>query len=320
MKRHVIVPSGAFANIVHDDLIVDAGVAAAVEHKRAWHLDGSDVEHKKNARRCAVTYCPPALRDLISSPEVSIETVIEWLEKDKLANAPEYVLPRPKYARYYEAMRERIREHYPELPAPVMDKLLALDAGELDLLLQYPTAIRGQTEEFLDVYRAEGGTYLETYKTPALSWKEVKAMKGEGTVGLEAAGPGSSEAAMFKDEAPLFAASDSDDEDTNRAMLGASGDDGLTAEEEAGLVLNASGTLNAPALPPDQARSIQKFFTHISVSTLDRVSFQLTGELFLYGTTFSCESRVTRARRRRKRSAPSRRAATATATRRRRGG
>ena len=174
-------------------------------------------------------------------------------------------------------MRERIREHYPELPAPVMDKLLALDAGELDLLLQYPTAIRGQTEEFLDVYRAEGGTYLETYKTPALSWKEVKAMKGEGTVGLEAAGPGSSEAAMFKDEAPLFAASDSDDEDTNRAMLGASGDDGLTAEEEAGLVLNASGTLNAPALPPDQARSIQKFFTHISVSTLDRVSFQLTG-------------------------------------------
>ena len=201
-----------------------------------------------------------------------------------------------------------------------MDKLLALDAGELDLLLQYPTAIRGQTEEFLDVYRAEGWTYLETYKTPALSWKEVKAMKGEGTVGLEAAGPGSSEAAMFKDEAPLFAASDSDDEDTNRAMLGASGDDGLTAEEEAGLVLNASGTLNAPALPPDQARSIQKFFTHISVSTLDRVSFQLTGELFLYGTTFSCESRVTRARRRRKRSAPSRRAATATATRRRRGG
>jgi hypothetical protein len=45
-----------------------------------------------------------------------------------------------------------------------------------------------------------------------------------------------------------------DDEDTNRAMLGASGDDGLTAEEEAGLVLNASGTLNAPALPPDQLR------------------------------------------------------------------
>ena len=69
-----------------------------------------------------------------------------------------------------------------------------------------------------------------------------------------------------------------------------------------------------------KVRSIQKFFTHRLVSTFDRVSFQLTGELFLYGTTFSCESRVTRARRRRKRSAPSRRAATASATRRRRGG
>jgi len=28
-------------------------------------------------------------------------------------------------------------------------------------------------------------------------------------------------------------------------------------------------------------RSIQKFFTHRSVSTFDRVSFQLTDELFL---------------------------------------
>ena len=31
-----------------------------------------------------------------------------------------------------------------------------------------------------------------------------------------------------------------------------------------------------------KVRSIQKCFTHRSVSTLDRVPFQLTGELFLY--------------------------------------
>ena len=37
-------------------------------------------------------------------------------------------------------------------------------------------------------------------------------------------------------------------------------------------------------LPPaTEVRSIQKFFTHRSVSTFDRVPFQLTGELFLYG-------------------------------------
>jgi len=36
-----------------------------------------------------------------------------------------------------------------------------------------------------------------------------------------------------------------------------------------------------------QVRSIQTFFTHRPVSTFDRVSFQLTDELFLYGTTLS---------------------------------
>tara|TARA_B100001142_G_scaffold245614_1_gene245073 strand:- start:684 stop:890 length:207 start_codon:yes stop_codon:yes gene_type:complete len=33
-----------------------------------------------------------------------------------------------------------------------------------------------------------------------------------------------------------------------------------------------------------EVRSIQKFFTHRSVSTFDRVPFRLTGGLFLYGT------------------------------------
>jgi hypothetical protein len=33
-----------------------------------------------------------------------------------------------------------------------------------------------------------------------------------------------------------------------------------------------------------KVRSVQKFFTHRSVLTLDRVPFQLTGELFLYRT------------------------------------
>ena len=37
---------------------------------------------------------------------------------------------RPKYYYFYEWMRERIGEHYPKLPEPVMDKLLAMDAGK----------------------------------------------------------------------------------------------------------------------------------------------------------------------------------------------
>ena len=97
--------------------------------------------------------------------------------------------PRPKYYYFYEMMREKIEAHYPALPPPVMDKLLATDADELDLLLQYPEAIRGQTEEYLQVLRERGAEALETYKTPTLTWDEVRALKGgDGVVGLGAAG------------------------------------------------------------------------------------------------------------------------------------
>ena len=41
------------------------------------------------------------------------------------------------------------------------------------------------------------------------------------------------------------------------------------------------------SLKRDQVRSIQRCFTHRPVSTLDRIPFQLTDELFLYGTTLS---------------------------------
>jgi len=56
-----------------------------------------------------------------------------------------------------------------------------------------------------------------------------------------------------------------------------------------------------------QVRSVQKFFTHRSVSTFDRVPFQLTGELFLYGMAL---------RRPRTRTAPSPRSSSASGSRR----
>ena len=57
---------------------------------------------------------------------------------------PEFLKQRPKYYYYYRWMRERIEEHCAELPGPVMDKLLAMDAGELDLLLQHESAIKSK--------------------------------------------------------------------------------------------------------------------------------------------------------------------------------
>lgn len=41
-------------------------------------------------------------------------------------------------------MTERIEEHCAQLPGPVMDKLLTMDAGELDLLLQHESAIKSK--------------------------------------------------------------------------------------------------------------------------------------------------------------------------------
>ncbi|KAL6780129.1 hypothetical protein ACKKBF_B14315 [Auxenochlorella protothecoides x Auxenochlorella symbiontica] len=97
---------------------------------------------------------------------------------------PEVLRRRPKYYYYYEWMKKRILEQYPALPEPVMDKLLTLDANELDLVLQYPQATRQMVDNLLGVLETRGCAALETYRVPLLSWEEVKALKGPGTVGL----------------------------------------------------------------------------------------------------------------------------------------
>jgi hypothetical protein len=187
--RVVLCPAGEGGR--SDALVVDAGVAAAVEWCRATELDRADASYAERLRAACAKHTRgfgAGLRDALLSPG-GASAAIAWLEADKWAHAPEYVRPRPKYYYFYEMMREKIEAHYPALPPPVMDKLLATDADELDLLLQYPEAIRGQTEEYLQVLRERGAEALETYKTPTLTWDEVRALKGgDGVVGLGAAG------------------------------------------------------------------------------------------------------------------------------------
>ena len=259
-----------------EDLVVDSGVAAAVEWRRACALDPNRRDYSARCVAAAERHLPTKPRSVLLDEGAG--AAVEWLEKEKWANAPEYVRPRSKYYYFYEWMRERITDHFPALPEPIMDKLLAMDAGELDLLLRYPKAIRGQVEEYLDVYRREGGKYLETYRTPQLSWEEVKALKGRDTIGL---GPQNESGLMgmgvggggfdscgnrIGPKKPMLledAEDVSDDEHTtDRAMLGAAGDEGLTEEEAAGLVMNNSATSKRrdrrlakyPNLPPDAQR------------------------------------------------------------------
>lgn len=57
---------------------------------------------------------------------------------------PEYKKRRSKYYYYYKWMRDRVTKACGELPAPVLEKLICIDATELDMLLTYPNGIKQQ--------------------------------------------------------------------------------------------------------------------------------------------------------------------------------
>ena len=46
-------------------------------------------------------------------------------------------------------MRERVTQSCGELPGPVLEKLIRIDATELDMLLTYPTGIKQQARVHL---------------------------------------------------------------------------------------------------------------------------------------------------------------------------
>lgn len=64
---------------------------------------------------------------------------------------PEFLRDRPKYHYYNQWMRQRLAAAAPlRLPEAVVAKLLEMDAGELDLLLQYPPAATAQVTDLPD--------------------------------------------------------------------------------------------------------------------------------------------------------------------------
>ncbi len=66
----------------------------------------------------------------------------KWLEAERERNLPEFRRRRPKYYYLYEWMKERISQHCGALPAPVLDKLLTIEASDMENLLNYPKGIQ----------------------------------------------------------------------------------------------------------------------------------------------------------------------------------
>jgi hypothetical protein len=97
------------------------------------------------------------------------------IEQERLQ--PEFKKQRPKYYYYYEWMKKRIHERHPAISEGVMDKLLTLDATELDLLLQYPQAIDATVARLEHVLEEKGEKDLEEFDIPLLSWEEVEEYK-----------------------------------------------------------------------------------------------------------------------------------------------
>lgn len=71
----------------------------------------------------------------------------DLLAKEEEEALPEFKRARPKYYYYYNWMRERVTRACGQLPAPVLEKLIRIDATELDMLITYPKGIQRQVSE-----------------------------------------------------------------------------------------------------------------------------------------------------------------------------
>ena len=68
--------------------------------------------------------------------EESTSGLCRRIKQERDAKLPEFKRARPKYASYFEWMSQRIEARCPGMEQGAIDKLLCMDSGELDLLLQ----------------------------------------------------------------------------------------------------------------------------------------------------------------------------------------
>ena len=116
-KGRVVLAVAGTLGAKTDDLIVDAGVASAVQWKRALESD-PDFDGSKKYEVKLQAACDKFLVGFGSELVTTLTTkgsdaALRWLETDKWAHAPEYVRTRPKYYYFFEMMRGKIEAHYP---------------------------------------------------------------------------------------------------------------------------------------------------------------------------------------------------------------
>lgn len=169
---------------------------ALLLHANALESLGENVQALQDASRAAAL-CPESAdaasaveRLLRRVPEHYAEAVrcrgpdglIDVLKAEKDHSLPPFLKPRPKYYYYFQWMKRRISARHPELPDAIMDKLLTLDATELDLLLQYPEAIDSTVETLQDILHQQGEAILSTSAVPLLSWERTQELQAKAEI------------------------------------------------------------------------------------------------------------------------------------------
>ncbi|KAL0022671.1 hypothetical protein WJX79_007842 [Trebouxia sp. C0005] len=143
-------------------------VAAALAMQVALEMDPSSQHHKHDMERL-MRRIPQAVADVLEAGGSA--GLKQWLADEAEQKKPEFLKQRPKYFYYYEWMKERICETHPALPELVMDKLLTMPAGDLDLILQHPQATTWKVDELMGVLEDQGPALLERGQTwLALAW------------------------------------------------------------------------------------------------------------------------------------------------------
>jgi hypothetical protein len=94
--------------------------------------------------------------------EKGADALLERVQQQRDAALPEFMRPKPKYAAYFAWMTERLAARFPLLDEVSRDKLLCMDSGELDLLLQPQNA---HLDAAVLVQAAENGLDFRMFQT-----------------------------------------------------------------------------------------------------------------------------------------------------------